>query len=463
MSLTRICLKPYWEQGQVDRMDVSYTLEGLACQAGAVLCSMQLSTVTIPGCSPEQVQISDEEGELDAAVSEESPYPYVLRRWTLSRATAGTVTIRYTVRPRILPLDAVCGPYFDFRGEEGGANSAGISFLMDVKGAQGEAFLHWELSSMMEGCRGVCTFGEGDVTADNLELLRQSYYAVGQLHSIEEGDFGFYWLSEPPFDVNAVAQYTRKLFGYMQKFFRDTEKHYRIFVRRDPFKTSGGTALHRSYMFGWNNTQPCTLDDRKAILAHEMVHNWPHLNDDPYGITTWYAEGTAEYYSVLLPLRLGLITDEEAIAELQKRTDSYYANPTRNMENQEAAAICWSDRRAQRLAYGRGMIFLINTDIRIRRATKGRCSIDDVVLDLLEQGRAGAVLGNQVFLDSVQRIGGIDVSAEWEIMRTGVHFAPLSGGFDGRLAVEEKEITEADTGKKAVSYRWKKVEHEETV
>lgn len=42
-----------------------------------------------------------------------------------------------------------------------------------------------------------------------------------------------------------------------------------------------------------------------------MVHNWPQLNDNPYGVTTWYSEGTAEYYSVLLPLRLGLMTDDE--------------------------------------------------------------------------------------------------------------------------------------------------------
>ena len=75
--------------------------------------------------------------------------------------------------------------------------------------------------------------------------------------------------------------------------------------------TSGGTALYRSYLFGWNTTQPCSLEDKKTILAHEMVHNWPQLNDNPYGVTTWYSEGTAEYYSVLLPLRLGLMTDDE--------------------------------------------------------------------------------------------------------------------------------------------------------
>mgnify|MGYP000988928941 CR=1 FL=1 len=134
------------------------------------------------------------------------------------------------------------------------------------------------------------------------------------------------------------AEYTKKLFSQMQKFFKDTEKVYRIFVRKDPFLTSGGTALYRSYLFGWNTTQPCSLEDKKAILAHEMVHNWPQLNDNPYGVTTWYSEGTAEYYSVLLPLRLGLMTDDERILltanrnfigrQGTKKTLGYLSSPT---------------------------------------------------------------------------------------------------------------------------------------
>lgn len=281
---------------------------------------------------------------------------------------------------------------------------------------------------------------------------------MGQLNAIEEGDFGFYWMSQPPFDVKEVAEYTKKLFGQMQKFFKDTEKVYRIFVRKDPFLTSGGTALYRSYLFGWNTTQPCSLEDKKAILAHEMVHNWPQLNDNPYGVTTWYSEGTAEYYSVLLPLRLGLMTDDEAILEIQKRTDAYYSNPTRALGDEEAAAICWKDRRAQRLVYGRGMIFIINTDIMIRKATNGAHSIDDVVLDILQKDRAGIQLGNEVFLTSVKKISGLDVRSEWEDMHTGKEIIPLSGGFDGHFAVVEKEIDEADTGKKVHSWTWIKQE-----
>lgn len=455
MIQTTITLKPYGTGRQVDRMEVCIDLENLHRVSGEELCSMQLSTVTIPGCSPEGFLVTDGVGEVPVWVSESKPYPYELRNWMAERETEGTVEIRYTVRPRQLRDSDICGPYFDFRCEDGGANSAGISFLVRIPGAEGKAALHWDLSEMPEGSRGVCTFGEGDVTVDGgLELLRQSYFAVGDLHSITEGEFGFYWLTEPPFAMEKIADYTRKLFGRMQVFFRDQNPVYRIFVRKDPFLTSGGTALYRSYMFGWNDTQPFSVEERRFILAHEMVHNWPHLNDEPYGVTTWYSEGTAEFYSVMLPLRMGLITPAEAMAELQKRTDAYYTNPTRGMENMEAAAICWQDRRAQRISYGRGMLFLANVDAEIRSATGGTRSLDDVMLKILEKGRAGENLGNKVFLDTVLQISGLDVTGEWEAMKNGVPIVPGADCFDGHFTVEEKEMPEADTGKTVISYRW---------
>ena len=110
------------------------------------------------------------------------------------------------------------------------------------------------------------------------------------------------------------------------------------------------------------------------------------------------------------------------------------------------------------MVYGRGMIFIINTDIMIRKATNGAHSIDDVVLDILQKDCAGIQLGNEVFLTSVKKISGLDVRSEWEDMHTGKEIIPLSGGFDGHFAVVEKEIDEADTGKKVHSWTWIKQE-----
>lgn len=461
MGNCTITLKPYDEQGTVSKMEITYVLDRLERSAGEELCRFQICTVSIPGCVPEGLWAEDDGGALELRTTESSPYPYELLHVSANRTLQGKVTVGYTVFPRVLDESAKCGPYFDLRTEAGGANSAGLSFLAGFDRYEGEISLHWDLSRMPEGSTGVCTWGEGDVRyTGKLEKLNQCYFAFGRVQSITEGEFGFYWLSEPKFDIRAIASYTRDLFGKMQAFFRDEEPVYRIFVRKDPFHHSGGTALMRSYMFGWNDTEPVTVQDKQNILAHEMVHNWPSLNDNPYGITSWYSEGTAEYYSVMLPLREGLIDNQTALREIQTRTDNYYTNPTRHMENIEAAQICWQDRRAQRIPYGRGIFFLANTDVRIRQATKGEKSLDDVVLRILELDRSGVTLGNQVFLDTVRELSGVDVTAEWEIMRTGGHFAPMEDSFDVHFRVAEKTVPEADTGKPVISYAWSLREEE---
>lgn len=455
MAMIDVTLKPYGKDRMVDRMDVRFLIEETQWKAGEEVCAMQLCTVSIPGCDPEDFLVYDEAGEVPVEVCFSQPYPYSLKHWKTERDTQGRVEVSYTVCPRVLDEKASCGPYFDFRCENGGANSAGISFLARFERVCGAAELHWDLSEMPENSRGVCTFGEGDVWVDGgLEMLRQSYYAVGNIDSVGEGEFGFYWLSKPSFDVSAVAEYTKDLFAKMQGFFRDYDPVYRIFVRKDPFTTSGGTALYRSYMFGWNDTQTFTVEERQFILAHEMVHNWPSLNDDPYGITTWYSEGTAEYYSVMLPMRMGLLSPQKAMEEIQRRTDAYYTNPTRYMENMEAAKICWQDRRAQRLAYGRGFIFLANVDVQMRKATNGVYSLDDVVLEILEMDRRKETLGNEVFLGLVKQFSGLDVTEQWEQMCNGGHIVPMEDCFDAHYTVAEKWVSEADTGKRVISYQW---------
>lgn len=450
-----ITLKPHMPAGQVESMDVALTLEGLTRAAGGELFRAQVETVTIPGCVPENVRITDDAGDVAFTVTESAPYPYKFMHYAVERDVAGTVCIAYTVKPRPFCEGDHCGPYFDLKAEEGGASSAGLSFLPEIAGLEGDISLHWDLSDCPKGATGICTFGEGDLSYQGtLDKLQQSYFIFGMVSSITDGDFGFHWLTKPSFDVEAIAAYARDLFGRMSQFFRDDGKTYRIFMRKDPYPTSGGTALMRSYMFGWNETQPVSVKDKQNILAHEMVHNWPHLNDNPYGITSWYSEGTAEFFCVMLPFRMGLVSKEDTLKEIQSRTDAYYTNPTRHLENIEAAKICWQDRRAQRLPYGRGFFFLANTDVKIRQATDGQYSIDDVVLEILEKGRKGVTLGNEVFLQTVKDMSGVDVTADWETMRTGGHIVPIEGCFDGHFTVTEVEVPEADTGTPVTSYQW---------
>lgn len=452
-----LTLRPHMSGRQLTHMEVHLALDELHLSNGAELCRMQLETVSIPGCHPEELHLTDGRGEVPLVLTEDRSYPYVYLICQVQRETTGPLSLRYTVSPRPYAPEQSCGPYFDLKAEDGGANAAGLSFLPSLAESEGDIRLHWDLSAMPAGAMGVNTFGEGDLSyTGSFEKLRQSYYAMGLLHRITRGDFGFYWLAEPSFDVEAIAAYVQRLYEVMAPFFRDTESVYRVFVRRDPdgYPGSGGTALLRSYMFGWNENKAVSVTEKQNILAHEMVHNWPQLNDEPYGTTTWYSEGTAEYYSILLPLRAGLIDRETALQEIQSRSDAYYTNPTRHLDNQEAARRSWEDRRIQKLPYGRGIFFLANADVQIRAATDSRCGIDDVVLELLRRDRAGEPLGNEVFLQVVREVSGLDLRPEWTRMCSGSHFAPLPGSFDGLFTVEELTGQEADTGNAATVYRW---------
>ena len=294
MNICKITIRPSVVEGQISYLNITYELNNIFRASGEPICYADLSTASIPGAEPEQVHFTDESGMVPFHAEDSAPYPYVRRHYHAERDINGPLTISYIVRPRVITPDVICGPYFDLRAEEGGVNTSGLAFLMAMDGYEGEITLCWDLTGLPEGSRGICTWGEGDVTFTGaLEKLRQAYYAVGNVKSVTEGEFGFYWLSTPNFDIQALADYTKNLFGIMQKFFHDTNPVYKIFARKDPFTHSGGTALMRSYLFGWNETEPVSVSSMQNILAHEMVHNWPQLHDDPFGISSWYSEGTA--------------------------------------------------------------------------------------------------------------------------------------------------------------------------
>ena len=178
----------------------------------------------------------------------------------------------------------------------GGGNGAGLTFLAlpasDME-AQVEASIRWDLSAMPVGSRGVWSLGAGDVTrVTTVQDLLFSYYASGKLNAEEEGDFALYWFGSAPFDMAEVARRTKALFGYMSGFFGDREACYRIFARRDPFeKSGGGTAAARSFMFGYSEKTYPSVDAMLNLLAHEMTHNWPHMDDEPAGLATWVQRG----------------------------------------------------------------------------------------------------------------------------------------------------------------------------
>ncbi len=460
MPKFRVAIKPFWEIDRVTHMDIEATLEGIDIDEGEAVCFINEKTVNIPFCPiTKELVVNDDQGEVLTTQNKKSGERSFVetRDWIVHRKTKGDIRYCYRVIPRQLPKDYTSSPYFDFRSEKGGVNGAGLTFLAVPKVEHMVDFeLNWDLSQMPKGSQGVWSFGKGQVKKEcQPSTIQFSYYAVGLVRSVEEGDFGLYWFSDPPFDVKKVARRTQTLFNYMSKFFKDREGTYRIFVRRDPFeKSGGGTAAARSFMFGYSHATETTVESMQNLLAHEMAHNWPNIPDEPPGYATWYNEGTAEYYSVVLPYRAGVSTVEDILKQIEKRAEKYYFNSMRSLSNKELGKLYWEDRRTQVVPYGRGFFYLANVDAQIKKATGNQKSLDDVVLFILDIARKGTKPTVDNWLEQVKSFIGEQAIIDYENMISGQLIVPDPSAFGGAFKVTQKEIELEDTKKKVEGFVW---------
>jgi hypothetical protein len=393
-SSLSLVLKPHSSNGAVDYVDVTMVIEHPNVAAGSTLLRMPLVVASIPTAryDGDAIQARDSSGALSLTQKDAPPTSFLSNRdWIPSRATTGDVTLRYRAPPRIITAATRTGPLFDLREEAGGLHGAGWTFLaVPINSEPYRIQLHWDLADMPAGSRGIWSFGEGDVTkVAPAEQLVSSFYFAGPVKSYPiqpTGRFAMYWLSDPPFDVTAAAGMIQKLFDYMSDFFHDDGGSYRVFMRKTQ-SNGGGTALTRSFMFGYAESKPPTAESLEGLIAHEMVHNWPLLSGD-HADTSWYSEGAAEYYSVVLSFRAGLSTPDEFLKRANERASGYYLNPLQGLTNRGADSIYWKDSRAGHVPYGRGFMYLAAVDAEIRAKTKNKRSLDNIVLTLLERTRA---------------------------------------------------------------------------
>ena len=174
------------------------------------------------------------------------------------------------------------------------------------------------------------------------------------------------------------------------EFFEDPEAPYTIFFRKDPFKMSNGaTAFDNGFVYGYSDEKPLNLDIALDIFAHETIHTWPRI-EDLKGEGTWYHEGTAELYNILIPYRCG-VTDLDFVAyQIGLRCIEYYCNTEfLTMPNTEAWHLYWKERKAQWLPYGRGFFYFVDVDAKLRKASNGAKRLDNLILEMEHKRRAG--------------------------------------------------------------------------
>jgi hypothetical protein len=243
-----------------------------------------------------------------------------MRYWYSSRTTKGITITEFEAFPREVDEHTPVGPRVDLRMDEGGLIGAGSTFIPvpPNRDTLFDVHLNWDLDGAPEGTTAVWSFGDGIEVrkTGTTEVLFNTVFMVGPINNytkqitpahVATEDFGVYWFGNPrPFDVQNVARTCDRLFERMASFFKDTQRSYRIFIRFNPYRGFGGNGFVRSFVLEYDPYVTIDPDDLLYLLAHEMVHNWPLMEQESKGDSeegAWYTEGMSISYAVYAAIR----------------------------------------------------------------------------------------------------------------------------------------------------------------
>jgi predicted metalloprotease with PDZ domain len=146
--------------------------------------------------------------------------------------------------------------------------------------------------------------------------------------------------------------------------------------------------------------------DALRLFSHELFHAWNVKRIHPkslgpfdytkeaYTRDLWAMEGITSYYQELLLVRAGLQEPRHLLEELAKALQGHRNTPGAAVQSAELASVdAWirayrPDENSPNVAesyYRRGMLIGWALDLTIRRATRGRRSLDDVLRRLFRR------------------------------------------------------------------------------
>lgn len=441
--LLRMVLTPTaMDERRGGSVDVAITVDAMDVPAGEPLFTLPDMAPNMPSPQPRTgVAVTDAEGPVPLAAPAEAAGS---RPWTATRRVHGEVTARYR-----LPIDnrRGSGPPINLRIDGRSFSTPGRMLLALPPGdIDYRVALRWDLDAMGPGAVGVTGYGDGEVTlpAGPVSRLFYTMFAAGHFQREPEsghGGFSALWGGEPPFDPRPLMQWTGRLHAWMSGFFGDeTEPPYRVILRSNPVNPGGGVAMNQSFAVGYG--PETTAESLKAILGHEMVHTWSAME----ALGKWFSEGNAVYYQALLPWRAGMITTGQYLENLNRHAARYYLNPMRHTPEDEVLPRFWEDTRIRVLPYDRGAMYFAVLDGKVRKASGGRHSIDDLIRTMAAHRRADRPVTLDTWLDLLREHLGEAGPAVHRAMMAGELMLPEPDGFGPCFRRVTRRIRAFDMG-----------------
>lgn len=395
---------------------VRWRLEGVALRAGELLATLPTSIAGAPTVriDRETVAARDDHGPIPLVANLVEDEDGEQRCWSVERSTSGSVEVSHLAEP-VVSEPPPATPPLELRREDGGLSGALKCFMVLPPGPEDLTFeLRWDTPSgsddSIDGWMAVSSLGEGEgrdgeLAGTGLELVGDTYVMCGDLagRHHRDGQLSIWWLTPPGIDVRAFTSRLGRTYRVMSEAFDAPALPYRVFLRAHPHRGGNASAHPASFVMAMNPADELAQTSVYETLAHELVHEWLHL-DGPAEDVTWFVEGAADYYSLVLPFRAGMLDEDAFLSAVNFAARECYANPHRHLDVRQAQRLFFADFLAHRLPYARGMFYLADLDARLNRASSGRLSVDDLVRDVVRDRRSGEHVGLEQWCTRVEEV-----------------------------------------------------------
>jgi len=253
----------------------------------------------------------------------------------------------------------------------------------------------------------------------------------GKKHSlVNVGEGGVFDGARAARDLEAIVKEDRRLWGFLP---------YDRYVFFNMITESGGGLEHKNSTVLMTNRW--STRTRRAYLAwlelasHEYFHAWNVKRLRPAELgpfdyenenitrSLWIAEGFTDYYADLQVLRAGLQTRDEYLEDLSNTIELLQTTPGRLVQSAEMASFdAWikyyrPDENSNNTSisyYTKGTVIALLLDAKIRKATNGAKSLDDVMRLAYEKFSGPKGYTPEQFRALIEQVAGRSLQGFWE-------------------------------------------------
>ena len=246
---------------------------------------------------------------------------------------------------------------------------------------------------------------------------------------VNEGEAGVFDGARAVKDVQKIVQAAVTMWG---------SAPYQKYVFLNLLTEAGGGIEHRNSTVlmasRWATSTPRRYQNWLGLVSHEFFHTWnvkrlrpvelgPFDYDrEVYTPSLWIAEGVTDYYGDVMLRRAGLTDDGDLVASVGQLIRMLQTTPGRLVQPVEDASFdAWirhyrPDENSPNVAisyYTKGAVIGFLLDAKIRKATNGARSLDDVMRLAIQRYSGAKGYTPQEFQKTVHEIAGTDFGAWW--------------------------------------------------